>query len=72
MFSLPPVAGVLLDRELIVEVADAGGGKTAIRVDGQVGWQPIRRASDLVPATSFPMAHRGSSGTLRVIRHGTT
>jgi hypothetical protein len=52
MFSLPPVAGVLLDRELIVEVADAGGGKTAIRVDGQVTWQPTRRASDLVPATA--------------------
>jgi hypothetical protein len=52
MFSLPPVAGVLLDRELIVEVADAGGGKTGIRVDGQVAWQPLRPASDLVPATA--------------------
>jgi hypothetical protein len=52
MFSLPPVTGVLLDRELIVEVADAGGGNTGIRVDGQVAWQPLRPASDLVPATA--------------------
>ena len=52
MFSLPPVAGVLTDRELVVEVADAGGGNTGIRVDGQVAWQPVRPASDLVPATA--------------------
>lgn len=52
MFSLPPVAGVLPDRELIVEVADAGGGKTAIQVEGQVAWQPPRRTSELVPATA--------------------
>ena len=52
MFSLPPVAGVLTDRELIVEVADAGGGNTGIRVDGQVAWQPVRPASSLVPDMS--------------------
>jgi hypothetical protein len=52
MFSLPPVAGVLTDRELVVEVASAGGGNTGIRVDGQVAWQPPRPASDLVPATA--------------------
>ncbi|MCW2930198.1 MAG: hypothetical protein JWM19_1160 [Actinomycetia bacterium] len=52
MFSLPPVPGVLLDRELIVEVAGDRGGKTGIRVDGQVAWQPPRPATDLVPATA--------------------
>ncbi len=56
MFALPPVAGVLPDRELVVEVADAGGGQTAIRVDGQVAWQPTRRASDLVPVTARVVA----------------
>jgi hypothetical protein len=39
-FSLPPAAGVLTDRELVVEVIAAGGGQTAIRVDAQVAWQP--------------------------------
>jgi len=52
MFSLPPVTGVLTDRELVVEVAGAGGGTTGIRVDGQVAWQPARPASDRVPATA--------------------
>ena len=41
-YALPPVPGVEDTRELTVEVADAGGGQTAIRVDAQVTWLPAR------------------------------
>lgn len=49
MFSLPPVAGVLDSRQLIVEVVGDGAG-TAVRVDAQVIWLPTRPASEHVPA----------------------
>jgi hypothetical protein len=49
MFSLPPVAGVLDSRQLIVEVV-RDGGNTAIRVDAQVTWLPARPAREQVPA----------------------
>ena len=51
-YALPPVPGVEDTRELSVEVADAGGGQAAIRVDAQVTWLPARQASQLVPATA--------------------
>jgi hypothetical protein len=51
MFSLPPVAGVLDSRQLIVEVVRDGSG-TAIRVDAQVTWLPARPASERVPAAA--------------------
>jgi hypothetical protein len=41
-YELAP-AGVLTDRQLVVEVVSVDGGQTAIRVDAQVGWQPPRR-----------------------------
>ena len=44
-----PAAGVLTNRELIVEVAGAGNGQTAIRLDADVAWQPSRPPDDLVP-----------------------
>ena len=44
-----PAAGVLTSRELIVEVVGAGYGQTAIRLDGDVAWQPSRPPDDLVP-----------------------
>jgi hypothetical protein len=47
-FELPPT-GVLTDRELVVEVVGVGGGRTGIRVDAQVAWQPPRPPGDLVP-----------------------
>jgi hypothetical protein len=50
-FSLPPTA-VLTARDLDVTVTSAGGDQTAIRVDGQVAWQPPRPASEAVPATA--------------------
>jgi len=47
-----PAAGVLTTRELIVEVAGAGHGQTAIRLDAEVAWQPSRPPGDLVPDTA--------------------
>jgi hypothetical protein len=44
-----PAAGVLTNRELIVEVTGAGNGQTAIRLDADVAWQPPRPPGDLVP-----------------------
>jgi len=44
-----PAAGVLTNRELIMEVAGAGHGQTAIRLDADVAWQPSRPPGDLVP-----------------------
>lgn len=44
-----PAAGALTIRELIVEVAGAGNGQTAIRLDADVAWQPARPPGDLVP-----------------------
>lgn len=52
MFSLPPVPGVLTDRELVVEVIAADGGQTAIRVDAQVAWQPPRPPGEHVPSAA--------------------
>jgi hypothetical protein len=52
MFQLPSAQPALRDQELIVEVADAGGGRTWIRVDAEVAWQPDRPASTLVPAAA--------------------
>ena len=39
-YALPPVPAVEDTRELTVEVADAGNGQTAVRVDAQVTWLP--------------------------------
>ncbi|HEY6790395.1 MAG TPA: hypothetical protein VI365_24125 [Trebonia sp.] len=51
-YELPPVPAVEDTRELTVEVADAGNGQTAIRVDAQVTWLPAREASEMVPAAA--------------------
>jgi hypothetical protein len=44
-----PAAGVLITRELLVEVVGAGHGLTAIRLDADVAWPPSRPPGDLVP-----------------------
>jgi hypothetical protein len=44
-----PAEGVLINRELIVEVVGAGNGQTAIRLDADIAWQPPRPPGDLVP-----------------------
>ena len=49
VFSLPAVADVLDTRELLVEVMNAGGGQTAIRVDAQVAWVAPKPAGAVVP-----------------------
>jgi hypothetical protein len=50
-FELAP-EGVLVSRELDVEVASAGGGQTGIRVDAWVAWQQPRPARSLIPPTA--------------------
>jgi len=51
-FSLAPIPGVLNARDLVVEVAGAGHGQTAIRVDAQVSWQPPRPTAERVPSAA--------------------
>jgi hypothetical protein len=48
-FDLPVVPNVLTQRWLLVDVAAAGGGRTAIRVDAQVVWLPARPAAERMP-----------------------
>ena len=50
-FELAP-EGALATRELDVEVASAGDGKTGIRVDAWVAWQPPRSARSLIPSAA--------------------
>jgi hypothetical protein len=47
-----PAAGVLINRDLIVEVVGAGNGQAAIRLDADVAWQPARPPGNLVPGTA--------------------
>lgn len=51
-FSLPAVPGVLYQRTMLVTVVAAGGGRTAVRVDGLVIWIPARPAAERVPASA--------------------
>jgi hypothetical protein len=64
-FSLPPVAGVLDSRQLLVEVVRDGDG-TAIRVDAQVTWLPVRPASERIPARSATVTIALNLGLLHV------
>ena len=43
---------VLNARDLVVEVAAAGNGQTAIRVDAQVSLQPLRQAAERMPSVA--------------------
>jgi len=51
-FSLAAIPGVLNARDLVVEVTSVGNGRTAIRVDAQVSWQPPRPAAERVPTAA--------------------
>lgn len=53
---------VLTGQYLIVSVADLGGGKTAIRVDAEVGYRPARPAGEKVPATARAVTITAVSG----------
>jgi hypothetical protein len=50
-FELAP-EGALVTRELDVELASAGDGRTGIRVDAWVAWQPPRPAGSLIPSAA--------------------
>ena len=62
VFSLPAVPDVLDTRELLVEVANAGGGRTAIRVDAQVAWVPPKPAGAVVPPAATVVTLSMSDG----------
>jgi hypothetical protein len=47
-----PATQALTERELIVEVVGEGNGKTAIRLDADVAWQPSRPSYDVVPGSA--------------------
>lgn len=49
--SLPPVPGVLLGRIMVVTLAADGEGRTGIRVDAYVDWQPVKTAAEIIPAS---------------------
>jgi hypothetical protein len=48
-FALPPVPGVLPQRQLVVTVV-AYRGQTALRTDAQVTWLPTRPAAERIPS----------------------
>jgi hypothetical protein len=49
MFALPPVPGVLDQRQLVV-TAVPYRGETALRTDAQVAWLPARPAAERIPS----------------------
>lgn len=51
VYSLPAIPGVLPQREMNVQVYDAGSGITVIMADAMVSWQPPRPATEVVPAS---------------------
>jgi len=61
-FGLPDVPGVLTERTLLISVASAGGGQTAIRVDAQVVWVPAKSGSERVPSAATAVTITGIAG----------
>jgi hypothetical protein len=49
VFALPPVPGVLPQRQLVV-TAMPYRGQTALRTDAQVAWLPVRPATERIPS----------------------
>jgi len=47
-----PASGAVTHQYLIVSVTDVAGGQVAIRVDADAAWQPVRPASEKVPASA--------------------
>jgi hypothetical protein len=52
MFSLPTVPDVLAERSLYVSVASDGTDRTAMRVDSQVSWLPVKSRAERIPAAA--------------------
>jgi hypothetical protein len=50
LYALPAIPGVLPQREMNVQVYDAGGGMTVIKAEAMVSWQPPRPATEVIPA----------------------
>jgi hypothetical protein len=61
-YEVQPTPRGLVAQYLIVSVADLGGGKTAIRADAEVGYQPARPAGEQVPATATAVTITAVSG----------
>lgn len=61
-FELLPDNAPLTKQYLIVTTAPADGGKTAIRVDADVAYQPARPATERVPATARVVTVTQTSG----------
>jgi hypothetical protein len=61
-FELLPDKAPLTKQYLIVSIAAAGGGKTAVRVDADVAYQPARPATERVPATARVVTITQTSG----------
>jgi hypothetical protein len=51
-WSLPPVAGVLDSRWLVVTAVNNGAGGTDLRVESQVAYTPARPAASYIPGTA--------------------
>ena len=47
-----PASGAVTHQYLIVSVTDVPGGQVAIRVDADAAWQPVRPATEKVPASA--------------------
>jgi hypothetical protein len=63
-YTLPSVAGVLIQRELDMETVSAGGGQSAVRVDAQVAWLPAKPASERIPAGAKQVTISAISGPI--------
>jgi hypothetical protein len=50
LYTLPAIPGVLPQRDMNVQVYDAGGGITVIMAAAMVSWQPPRPAAEVIPA----------------------
>ena len=50
LYALPAIPGVLPQREMNVQVYDAGDGMTVIKAEAMVSWQPPRPATEVIPA----------------------
>jgi hypothetical protein len=52
VYSLAAIPGVLPQREMNVQVYEAGGKMTVIMADAMVSWQPPRPATEVIPASA--------------------
>jgi hypothetical protein len=70
VYSRPAVSGVLTQRDLSVAVSTDATGRTIIRVDAQVVWQPAKPATERVPSTATVVTITPDYGTASLARPG--